>query len=110
MITQEQIDAWKKEHGEVSVINIKGQDAIYLRPLTNQEFAICISMYGKRDVYKANELVLSSCYLGGNDIVKEGLKNADFKGEPQKAKVYRTAVQAAGSLTDFLEYSTEQVV
>ena len=68
MITKEQIKEWKKQYGDIYVLNIEGKEA-YLRTPDRQTLSYA-STLATKDPLKFNEVVLNNCWLGGDEEIK----------------------------------------
>lgn len=68
MITKEQIQEWKQKHGDVYVLNIEDKKA-YLRTPDRQTLSYA-STLATKDPLKFNEVVLTNCWLGGDEEIK----------------------------------------
>jgi|WetSurMetagenome_2_1015567.scaffolds.fasta_scaffold02807_13 hypothetical protein len=70
---QEQIDGWKKKHGSVFEIEVKGLDGnirrAYLKKPGRNELSYAGTVAGK-DVMKFNQTILEGCWLGGDEDIK----------------------------------------
>lgn len=67
-VEQEQIDAWKKQHGEVKAIIIDGHIG-YLKKPDRRTLGYAGTVASK-DPIKFNEIILSNCWLGGSEDIK----------------------------------------
>lgn len=67
-ITQEQIEAWKREHGKVFVAKA-GECAGYFRKPTRKELSYAMTLREKP--LEMTELILRSCWLGGDEAMLE---------------------------------------
>lgn len=67
-VNQEQIDAWKKQHGEVKALIIDGHIG-YLKKPDRKEIGYA-STVGSKDPIKFNEIILNNCWLGGSEDIK----------------------------------------
>lgn len=68
IVTQEQIDAWKKQHGEVHKITVMDKVAYLKRP--SRKALGYASVAGKDNPLKFNEVLLNDCFLGGDEEIK----------------------------------------
>jgi len=68
MITKEKIQEWKKQYGDVYVLNIEDKKA-YLRTPDRQTLSYA-STLATKDPLKFNEVVLNNCWLGGDEEIK----------------------------------------
>ncbi|CAL2108182.1 conserved hypothetical protein [Tenacibaculum sp. 190524A02b] len=67
-ITQEQIQAWKKEHGKVFELKAKDKVAYIRKPDFNEvSFATAESINSPLNFPKE---ILTQCWLGGDEIIK----------------------------------------
>lgn len=67
-ITQAQIDAWKAEHGEVSMLTV-GEKKCYLKSPTRQTLGYA-GVAGQEDPMAFNDVILNQCWLGGDEEIK----------------------------------------
>ena len=67
-VNQEQIDAWKKQHGEVKALIIDGHIGYLKKP--DRKTIGYASTVGSKDPIKFNEIILSNCWLGGSEDIK----------------------------------------
>lgn len=73
--TKKQIEAWKKQYGQVHEISVPGNDEgdviykCYLKKPDRKIIAMASSV-GSKDPIKTAELVLNNCWLGGDEIIK----------------------------------------
>lgn len=67
-ITPEQIEAWKKKHGDVFCVTV-GDKVVYLkRP--DRKVLGAAAVVGKNDPMKYNEILLNNCWLAGDEDIK----------------------------------------
>ena len=67
-ITKADIDAWKKKHGDI--FRLKVEDKVcYLRTPDRKTMSFAASVATK-DPLKFNEILLSNCWLGGDEEIK----------------------------------------
>jgi len=67
-VTKQQIQEWKKQYGDVYVLNIEGKKA-YLRTPDRQTLSYA-STLATKDPLKFNEAILTNCWLGGDEEIK----------------------------------------
>ncbi len=67
-VTDAQIAAWKKEHGKVFVVESEGKKG-YLRKPTRKVIGAA-SVIGGSDGVKMTEVIVNSCWLGGDEELK----------------------------------------
>jgi hypothetical protein len=67
-VNQEQIDAWKKQHGEVKALIIDGHIGYLKKP--DRKTIGYASTVGSKDPIKFNEIILNNCWLGGSEDIK----------------------------------------
>lgn len=67
-ITQEQINAWKQKHGDVFLVEVDGKKAYLKKP--DRRVLGAAAVVGKSDPMKYNEVLLSNCWLGGDEEIK----------------------------------------
>lgn len=68
-ITQEQIDAWKKQHGDIYAIKVDGKIAYLKKP--DRKTLSFASVAGQKDPMKFNEIILENCFIGGDEEIKK---------------------------------------
>ena len=78
--TPEQIESWKKRHGEVFAYEVDDRIG-YLRRPTRQVVSMA-SMAGQNDPYKFAEVILVNCWLGGDEALRS--EDKYFMGLSQK--------------------------
>ncbi|GEP52379.1 hypothetical protein FNO01nite_30510 [Flavobacterium noncentrifugens] len=64
-VSQEQIDAWKAEHGEVFRIAVDEHTAYLKKP--GRKAIGYASSIGTKDPMKFNEIILKACWLAGDE-------------------------------------------
>jgi len=67
-VTQEQIDAWKKQHGDVFKITVEDKCCFIKRP--SRKTLSYASTVGTKDPIKFNEIILNGCWLDGDAEIK----------------------------------------
>ena len=67
-ITQEQIEAWKKEHGDVFKITVDDKCCFVHRP--SRKTLSYASTVGAKDPIKFNEIILNGCWIDGDAEIK----------------------------------------
>lgn len=67
-VTKEQIESWKKKHGDVFEVNVDGRTAYLKKP--DRKVLGAASVLGKDDPMKYNEILLENCWLGGDEEIK----------------------------------------
>jgi hypothetical protein len=65
---ENQIEEWKAKHGEIFKITVDGKIAYLRKP--NRKDLSYLSVVAKNDYIKANEILLNSCWLGGDEEIK----------------------------------------
>lgn len=66
--TQEQIDAWKQQHGVIHKITVADKAAYLKRP--SRKGLGYASVAGKDNPLKFNEVILNDCWLAGDEEIK----------------------------------------
>lgn len=66
--TKEQVAEWKKEHGDVFEIEVDGK-VCYLKKPTRRVLSAA-AVAGQRDPMKYNEVILTNCWLWGDEVIK----------------------------------------
>jgi hypothetical protein len=67
-VTKEQINAWKKEHGDIFKITVEDKVAYFKKP--SRKTLGFASMAGQSNPLKFNEVIMRDCFLGGDDEIK----------------------------------------
>ncbi|MBW7838582.1 MAG: hypothetical protein H3C36_02855 [Chitinophagaceae bacterium] len=67
-ITDEQIKAWKKQHGDIFKLQIEDKVA-YLKTPDRKTLSYATSVATK-DPLKFNEIILNNCWLSGDEEIK----------------------------------------
>lgn len=103
VITKEQIEAWKKEHGKVHVLRVtlKKDDADkivdeavgYLKQPSRNHKATAMSMFSQHQLLECGEFLRDNCWLGGDERLKSDKNIAD------------TAAIQANGIVQFMEGS-----
>lgn len=68
MVTPEQVEAWKKKHGDVFCVTVAGKTAYLKRP--DRKTLGAAAVIGKNDPMKYNEIMLRNCWLAGDEEIK----------------------------------------
>lgn len=66
--TQEQIKAWKDEHGDVYAIEVE-DSVCYLKKPTKRHLSAA-NAAGKTDPFKFNETLIRMLWLGGDEAIR----------------------------------------
>ncbi len=69
IVTQEQIDAWKKQHGEIFLISFDDGKEVYLKKPERKVLSLAMSRMQTNPLGFA-ETILTQCFIGGDDEVK----------------------------------------
>jgi hypothetical protein len=69
MVDQQQIDAWKQQHGEVFKLEIEGGHVAFVKKPDRKTMSYASSVASK-DPIKFNEILLNGCWLGGDETIK----------------------------------------
>ncbi len=67
-VSQEQVEAWKKKHGDVFRVVVGGRVAYLKRP--DRRTLGAAAVVGKNDPMKYNEILLKNCWLDGDEEIK----------------------------------------
>ena len=68
--TKEQIDAWKKEHGEIfRIVIASANKACYLKKPDRKTLGFA-GVAAKENPMKFPETILKNCWLGGDEEIK----------------------------------------
>lgn len=79
-VTQEEIAAWKKQHGEIFKLTVEDKVA-YLKKANRKTLAFATSTASK-DPMKFNEIILNNCWIEGDEEIKT--EDSYFLGAMQK--------------------------
>ena len=72
--TPEQIEAWKREHGEVFAIEVDG-GVLYVRKPSRRDLSFAYSAAAKKSGLEYMESIMKNCKLGGDEsIITEDAK------------------------------------
>ena len=63
------IAAWKKKHGDVFAYEVDGKTCYLHRP--GRDVIAAASVVGKEDPFKFAEIILSNCWLGGDEELRD---------------------------------------
>jgi len=66
--TAEQIQEWKDKHGDIFKIQVENSVCYLKAP--NRKVLGYASVAGKDNPLKFNEVILESCWLGGDEMIK----------------------------------------
>lgn len=66
--TPEQIETWKKEHGDVFKITVEDKVCYLHKP--NRKTLSFASRAGQSDPFAFNETIIKECWLGGDEEFK----------------------------------------
>jgi hypothetical protein len=72
-ITQEQFDAWKKEHGDIHTISVYDDSqtkTCYLKPPGRNVVAVMMTRHANKQILEAGEFAIQNCWLGGDDSLR----------------------------------------
>jgi len=66
-ITKQQIEEWKKTHGDIFKLSIEEFEGFFKRP--SRKSVGYASVAGKTNPIKFNEVLAKECWLGGDDVI-----------------------------------------
>jgi hypothetical protein len=73
-VTEAQVKGWKKEHGDVHVIEVKVDEndtaTCYIKEADRNVTAVAMSLYAQNKPLETGEFILNNCWLGGDDRCK----------------------------------------
>lgn len=67
-VSKQQIAEWKKQHGDVFLIEVDGK-AAYLRSPDRKTLSAAMTL-GQKDPIKFNETIINNCWLGGDEEIR----------------------------------------
>lgn len=67
--TPEQIEAWKKQHGEIFELEVEGRIALLKKP-SRKVMSLALST-GKTDPIKFGEIILKNTWIDGDAEIQE---------------------------------------
>lgn len=67
--TVEQIEEWKKKHGDVFQVTVEGKTAYLHKP--DRKALGAATVIGKSDPMKYNEILLNNCWIAGDEEIKK---------------------------------------
>lgn len=67
--SQEQIDAWKKQHGDIFQLEVEGHVAILKKP-SRKVMSLALST-GKTDPIKFGEIILKNTWIDGDTAIQD---------------------------------------
>lgn len=91
--TPEQIEEWKRKHGDVRAVIVDGHIGYLKKP--DRKTLSYASAVGSKDPVKFNEILLGNCWLGGSEDIKTD--DALFFG-------------ASATLAELIEVKTAELV
>ena len=65
VVSPEQIEAWKQEHGEIFKVNVEGHIGYLKKP--GRKAIGYASTIGTKDPIKFNEIILKACWIAGDE-------------------------------------------
>ncbi len=66
--TAEQIEAWKRQYGEIMALKVDGR-VCYLKKPSRKALGYA-AMAGKDNPIKFNEVIMNDCFVGGCEEIK----------------------------------------
>jgi|GEM_PF-1842602 len=97
----EQVAAWKKAHGTLTLIKVKNTDgavsACYLRPADRETASLAYTHMANKRLIDAGAVFLANCWLGGDERVRT------------EDRMYIAACQQAYECPDLAEASSEKL-
>lgn len=67
-VTEDQVNAWKRKHGEVYMVKVDGSAGYLRKP--DRDTMKAVATVSSNDPIRANEVLLENCWLGGDDSIK----------------------------------------
>ncbi len=68
--TQEQIEAWKREHGDIFKLDVEGGYTCYLKKPTRRIYSMALSQ-GQKSPMRFNEIIINNCWVGGDETIRD---------------------------------------
>lgn len=65
---EEKIETWKKKYGEIFLVEVDGRSAYLKKP--DRKALGAAAVIGKTDPMKYNEILLSNCWIEGDEEIK----------------------------------------
>ncbi|MBW6489747.1 MAG: hypothetical protein K0B15_01005 [Lentimicrobium sp.] len=66
--TQEQIDVWKKQHGDLFMVTVEDKSCILKKP--SLKVISMATTVGANDPIKFSEMMLTNCWVAGDEEIK----------------------------------------
>lgn len=67
-ITPQQVEEWKKQHGDIFQLDVDGHTC-YLKKPSRKVISMATTI-GQNDPVKFSELMMNNCWLGGDEIIR----------------------------------------
>ena len=67
-VTPEQIEEWKKQHGDVFQLDVDGHTCFLKKP--SRKVISMATTIGQNDPVKFSELMMNNCWLAGEEIIR----------------------------------------
>jgi hypothetical protein len=74
VVSQEQIDAWKKEHGSIFKLPLETGETCYVRSPSIKELEFSQSLMAQGKYISYNISLFKQCFLGGDDVTGDDIK------------------------------------
>lgn len=68
--SQEQIDAWKRQHGDVFKLDVEGGYTCYLKKPTRRIYSMALSQ-GQKSPMRFNEIIINNCWIAGDEQIRD---------------------------------------
>lgn len=68
--SQEQIETWKRQHGDVFKLDVEGGYTCYLKKPTRRIYSMALSQ-GQKSPMRFNEIIINNCWIAGDEQIRD---------------------------------------
>lgn len=68
--SKEQVEAWKREFGDVFRLDVDGGYTCYLKKPTRRIYSMALSQ-GQKSPMRFNEIIINNCWITGDEQIRE---------------------------------------
>ncbi len=68
--SQEQIETWKRQFGDVFKLDVEGGFTCYLKKPTRRIYSMALSQ-GQKSPMRFNEIIINNCWIDGDEQIRE---------------------------------------